>query len=315
MNPKKRAFRVAVILVNYNSSRFTADCISSILKETSPEFSFQIIVVDNASRLEDIETLKMLPTRSSFQLIQSRINIGFSGANMMGVQVADADYYYFLNNDTVLLNDCLGILYSFMESCQDAGISSGEMFVSNGDYEYNFRYFPSLALKFLGSGVLRLLSPERFPSRHIRFTKPTRVDLVNGSSMFIRANAFEQLGGFDTNYFLYCEEEDIALRLYRAGHFTYIVPEARYKHFVSRSTENAGSIVNLPFLKEFHISLLYYFQKNYSFGYRVMIQFFYFFKTFRKFYQNKSYLSLAFFILRGAPARYSLRFQQQIKSL
>ncbi len=309
---KLREFQVAVILVNYNSSQYTLDCVQSILEQTNPALRYQVIVVDNNSREEEFRKLDSLQGKKNVSLHKHNLNIGFSGANMTGVQQANADYYYFLNNDCLLLNDCLSILHRFMESNSRAANASGEMFIGSGEYEYNFRYFPSLALKLIGSGVLRLFNPAKYPSRHIRFKEPTPVDLVNGSSMFIRALPFESIGGFDTRYFLYCEEEDIALRLHRAGYETYIVPEARYQHFVSKSSQPDGK-VNLIFLKEFYISLLYYFSKNYNQVYRLAIQWFYFFKIGRKFYKDWDYARLAFFIASGAPEKYSLRYTQKTR--
>jgi len=309
MNPRK--YQIAVILINYNSSQYTLDCVKSIEEKTSPSLRYQIVVVDNNSRQEEVSKLAPLNTNSRVTLLRSRINTGFSGANMMGMQAADADYYYFLNNDCILLNDCLHILHSFLESKTEAANCSGEMINKDGVYEYNFRYFPSLKLKLLGSGLLRIFSPSEYPDKHKRMEKPTRVDLVNGSSMFIRATAFESIGGFDTNYFLYCEEEDIALRLRRAGHLTFMVPEAQYQHFENKSSASDNAI-RLPYLKEFYISFLYYFSKNYNFFYRFAIQFLYFFKLLRKFYKNSGYIYLAFFVAAGAPVKHSLRFKQKI---
>lgn len=307
-----RKYQVAVILVNYNTSHYTLNCIQSIHRLTS-SVNYQIIVIDNNSRREEFNKLLELKSQARIQLVRSKINIGFSGANMMGVQLADADYYYFLNNDTILLNDCLGILYHFMESNPHVANGSGEMINGKGDYEYNFRYFPTLALKLLGPGLLRIFNAERYPSRHVRFKEPTRVDLVNGSSMFIRATPFEEIGGFDTNYFLYCEEEDIALRLSRHGYQTFLVPEAQYQHFENKSSASDNEI-RLPYLREFYISFLYYYSKNYNALYRMAIQFLYFFKLLRKFYKNLGYASLAFFVAAGAPAKHSLRFKQKISA-
>lgn len=303
-----RKFQVAVILINYNSSQYTLDCINSIRSQTSVRY--QIIVIDNNSRSSEFEILSALEYKE-VTLVRSKLNVGFSGANMMGVQVADADYYYFLNNDCILLNDTIGILHAFMEGNPSVANCSGEMFNAKNRYEYNFRYFPTLALKLLGSGFLRLFYPERFPDKRIRFEKPTRVDLVNGSSMFIRAGCFEEIGGFDTNYFLYCEEEDIALRLSRQGYHTYLVPEARYQHFENKSSASDSSI-RLPYLKEFYISFLYYYSKNYNVPYRMAIQVLYFFKLLRKFYKNWGYAELAFFVAGGAHLKHSLRFKQKI---
>lgn len=306
-----KEFDVAIILINYNSSNYTLDCVRSIEAQTSDSVKYQIIIIDNNSRIDEYKKLNVLLEDNRVKLFRSKVNTGFSGANMMGVQIANADYYYFLNNDCVLLNDCVSVLHSFMDENQQVANCSGEMFNNQNEYEYNFRYFPTLKLKLFGSGLLRLFNPDKYPHKRKRLVKPTRVDLVNGSSMFIRASAFERIGGFDTNYFLYCEEEDIALRLSRAGFQTYLVPTARYQHFENKSSQSDNSI-RLPFLKEFYISFLYYYSKNYSVFYRIAIQLLYFFKTIRKTYKNWDYALLAWFILKGAPVRESLRFKQSV---
>ncbi len=308
-----RKFQIAVILVNYNSTNYTIDCVRSIEQLTDSSLQYQIIIVDNNSRDDEFKKLEVLQANQNITIFRSKINSGFSGANMMGVQLADAEYYYFLNNDCKLLNDCLSILYVFMESNPAVANASGEMFIANGEYEYNFRYFPTLSLKLFGSGLLRIFNPDKFPDRHKRMNIPTPVDLVNGSSMFIRARAFEEIGGFDTNYFLYSEEEDIALRLKRAGYSTFLIPAAKYQHFISKSTQSDGKI-NLVFLKEFYISFFYYFRKNYGYLYRLGMQVFFFFKIGRKFYKSWDYARLALFIASGAPVRHSLRFKQKISS-
>ena len=140
----KRKYQVAVILINYNSSRYTLDCVNSIFTRTSSDLHFQIVVIDNDSRPDDHYQLKVLQSKEHIQVFRSKINIGFSGANMMGVQLANADYYYFLNNDCLLIDDCLEKLYSFLEQHPQVANCSGEMFDAALEYSRNFGYFPSL---------------------------------------------------------------------------------------------------------------------------------------------------------------------------
>ncbi len=306
-----RKYQVAVILINYNSSQYTLDCVKSIFEKTSDAVNYQIIIVDNNSVREEFQKLDVLKDIAGVQIIRSKINTGFSGANMLGVQFADSDYYYFLNNDCLLLNDCITILHNFSESNPQVANCSGEMYNAEMEYSRNFGFFPSLALKLLGSGVLKIFYPSNFPSKYKKLENPTQVDLVNGSSMFIKAIPFEEVGGMDTNYFLYCEEEDIALRLRRKGYSSYLIPEAHYQHFISKSTKFDNSI-NLTFLKEFYISLLYFYRKNYGNVYCFSIQVLLFLKMLRKFYKNWDYVRLAFFILNGAHFKHSLRFKQKI---
>ena len=96
---------------------------------------------------------------------------------------------------------------------------------------------------------------------------PVQVDVVSGSQMFIRAEHFFKIGGLDTIFFLYCEEEDLALRFSNANYKTYLVPQAHNYHLGSASTEK-----NLAIKKEFYISFLYFYRKHYGVLSTVMIR-------------------------------------------
>jgi GT2 family glycosyltransferase len=53
---------------------------------------------------------------------------------------------------------------------------------------------------------------------------------LSGACLFIRRSAFEQIGGFDESFFLYCEDTDICVRLRRAGHAVRYEPAAVARH-------------------------------------------------------------------------------------
>ena len=94
---------ISVIIVNYNTSRLCIDCIRSIQKfETSKDIEF--IVVDNASRDEDARILKNeLNPIPGVKLIFSRLNLGFSGGNMLGFQKAEGKFLAFINSDVIFV--------------------------------------------------------------------------------------------------------------------------------------------------------------------------------------------------------------------
>ncbi len=78
---------VSIIIVNFNSSGYTINCIDSIYKFTK-DLSFEIIVVDNQSKLEDVKTLESHLKIADFTLIKSKENLGFGGGNDLGYQHA-----------------------------------------------------------------------------------------------------------------------------------------------------------------------------------------------------------------------------------
>ncbi|GAB3733201.1 glycosyltransferase [Spirosoma lituiforme] len=310
--------KISIILLNYNSHQFTYDCVDSIVDKTATVANggaaYEIIIVDNNSTASDYEALVpiMEPDRYpnlSIKLMRSRINLGFSGGNMLGVQLADPQttYYYFLNNDCVLRTDVCNQLASFMESKPDAGLCGAQMFAGDGSRQITFGYLPTLGSKILGHSFVRMLNPTFYPSVSKVYSEPVRVPFVMGSTLFVRASVFNQIGGFDVAHFLYVEEEDLAKRLLMNGFNSYLVPHAEYVHFTGQST-----IRNYDIEKEYYISLFHYFRKYHTWPERVLLRAYYFIKNGRKFGKNKIYARLAWFIGRGSPMRESLRYRQTV---
>ncbi len=310
--------KVSIILINYNSHQFTYDCVDSIIEKTAPVgqngVNYEIIIVDNNSSVNDYEALKAIaePTWHAglqIKLIRSRINLGFSGGNMLGVQFADpkADYYYFLNNDCIFRTDVCNQLAAFMDATPDAGLCGAQMFAGDGSRQITFGYLPTLGSKILGHGFVRMFNPSLYPNVRQVYTTPVQVPFVMGSTLFLRASAFNQIGGFDIAHFLYVEEEDLAKRLQLRGFTCYLVPQAEYVHFTGQSTVRSYDIE-----KEYYISLFHYFRKYHSWLERALFRIYYFIKNGRKFRRNPIYGRLALFIGRGSPMRESLRYRQTI---
>ncbi|CAA9270008.1 MAG: hypothetical protein AVDCRST_MAG95-2713 [uncultured Adhaeribacter sp.] len=300
--------QVAVIIINYNSSAFTLNCLKSIKEQTAAGLRYQIVVVDNNSRAGDYEDLQaQVGGEKDVKIIRSIVNLGFSGGNMLGLQHAQAEYIYFLNNDCELLNDNLSLLYQFMKANPSAAICIGQMFNGNRNFQHSFNHFPTLALAIFGTTFLRKLSPEKYPRKRNRYEKPIRVQSVSGSAMFIDTEKFAQIGGFDTNYFLYCEEEDVCFNLNKQGYQAYLVPAAQFIHYMGQSTNRSFAIE-----REFYISLLYFHRKHHSLPEYMVLKLLYFLNNIRKVFRHKIHLKLALCILRGAPMKYSLRHTQKL---
>jgi GT2 family glycosyltransferase len=301
---------ISVILINYNSSKYTIPCVESILKLTDSIINYDVIIVDNNSKIEDYNLVRNFATNyKNIHVYRSKINLGFSGGNMFGVQYTNSKYVFFLNNDTLLLNDCLSILFKFMKEHDTVGICSGQMYNTDQSFHKSFSYFPTVGMKLLGPGFLRLFNKAKYPKSKKEYTTPLKVDFVTGAAMFVDFEKFASIGGFDTNMFLYCEEEELTLRLNKNGYSAYLNPEAKFIHHMGKSTNR-----NLNVEKENYISLLYYQRKHNSVLSYSILKFFYFFKHIKKTYKHLDYLKLAIFILRGAPMKYSLKHKQKIST-
>lgn len=290
---------VAVVIINYNTSKYTVQCVNSVLEKTDPSIDVNIVVVDNASQKKDFDFLKNnLPTAQNVNLVKSNVNTGFGGGNMLGFRHTNAKYVLFLNNDAFLENDCLRILYDFMNTHPEAALATAQNFDEQGNFVISFDHNKGLRKMVFGRSFLEKRDPEKYPARKKEYTEPVKVNWVNGAFMFFRSEDFIKAGGFDTHIFLYFEEMDICHRLAENHKKTYLVPEARITHYQGKSTGE-----NYRLHQEALISFLYMIRKN--FGYS-------------KYVLTKTYLLSTFIVrpeqwkfykvlLSSKPEKYSLR--------
>ncbi|TPN84782.1 glycosyltransferase family 2 protein [Aquimarina algicola] len=306
---------VSCIIINFNTSKYTIDCIDSILKNSTKQLSIEIVVVDNASEINDFKNLKrhINDLNGQVRLVRSKQNIGFGAGNMLGVQYCEAcKYYAFINNDTLQVSDnCLYELKSFMENHPDVAVCSPQMLDEDKNFRVTIDHFSSIQREILRRPLLEFLFPKTYLDRKKRYDTPTKVHYIQGSFMFIDAKDFNQIGGFDTNLFLYYEESDVCRRLLKEKKkYTYLIPELEYIHYKGASTSK-----NILIKIEQKLSLLYYIRKHYGWFQHKILLFYYIFRYFFTSIIKPKYWKLFFILLGGAPISKSLKQRQKINQL
>jgi GT2 family glycosyltransferase len=295
--------KISLIIINYNSSHHTLACIESVIEQTLFT-NYEIIVVDNGSQISDFVKLNSLTAIPRLKLVRSNRNLGFSGGHLFGLKEVDpaSSYYFFLNNDCLLLDDLCSRLVSYMQENSRVGICTGQMVRPSGEFDPSFTYFPTVGSKLLGHAVVRWLNPSDYPKRQQTYHTPIQVPVVMGSALFVRATAFWEVGGFDPSYFLYCEEEDLCRNMRQRNWTAALVPDVQFLHIGGGSTES-----NPVAEKEYYISLFHYFRKHTIKPVQMTMRLFYFLKIGRRCTRDSRYARLAWFILRGASNSESLR--------
>ena len=295
---------VAVIIINYNTAKYTLECVASVYSKTRDSVDFRVIVIDNNSEPEDFQLLKNgLKSYKNLHLHRSPINTGFGGGNMLGVQFSKAKYLLFLNNDAFFENDCLKILWNYMESNQEVGVSTAQNYDENGNHVISFDHDKGLRKLLFGRSFLEKINPEKFPKRKKEYSEPVKVNYVNGAFMFFRTSVFEKVGGFDNNIFLYFEEMDICHRMRNINKSAMLVPEAKITHYQGVST-GVSKIIS----KEGLISYFYVIKKNYNYLKYSLIRLYY---SLTFLIKPKKWFMLGL-VLRGVPLSESLKQKQKL---
>ncbi|SMC49915.1 glycosyltransferase family 2 protein [Moheibacter sediminis] len=252
---------ISVIIINFNTSQLTFDCINSIKEfESNSALSIEFIVVDNASQPTDYENLNfLLENQPDVKIVKSRINSGFALGNMLGVQHATGKHYAFINSDVLFLEPVFSEMKKFLSENPSAALCGIQILDENKDLSISHRDFEGIRYKLFGKKFLKLTRPDH-SSMLDKITSPTEVDFVIGSFMFFDAEKFCETGGFDTNLFLYYEEMDICLRLKKKNYKTYFLPDLKYVHLEGKSSGQ-----NIQLKTEHYLSYLYIARKNFGF--------------------------------------------------
>jgi len=308
-----KRYDVGIVIINYNNSDLAIESVKSIIKNTTDGIDYHIILVDNASEPDDYNKLLLLVNElasEKVELVRSVINTGFGGGNMFGIQHVNATYYAFINNDTLLHNDCLSILKKYMDKHNEVAISGPEILDEKLERKISFDHFVSVQREILGSRLLELINSKKCPNRKTQHETPIAVNYVNGSFMFCRAKDFDSIGGFDTNIFLFFEESDLSYRLLKQNKFTYFVPEAKYIHFQGKSMPSS-TLTKI----ELKTSMFYVIRKHSGYLSYQFLRLLYILRYGLTSIIKPKYFTLFLRILIGLPISKSIKNNQKIVRL
>lgn len=239
---------IGVIVVNYGTADLAAAAVDSALAHPAGGRRVTVHLVDNASPGNDAALLAQAHATRGWGdrvvLHPETVNHGFGrGNNLVLEALARQDrpprYVMLLNPDARLENDAIGILADFLDATPGAAMAGAGISKPDGTPVTAAFRFPNpvadfvQALNFgpaarLARGRLVPLAPDapRGP-----------VGWVAGAAVLMRFDAIREAGFFDPAYFLYYEEVDLMLRIARAGHEIWYLPEARVIHAEGAATQ------------------------------------------------------------------------------
>ena len=256
---------VSVILVNYNTRVLTIQCLQSIFEQTK-DLAFEVLVVDNNSNDGTKQEIKK--TFPQVQLIENSENIGFGRANNIGIQCAKGKYLFFLNTDTILLNNAVKLFFDFAEGhplISLGGIGSvlldEKMNPTHSSNSFPNKWEP-IKSQFLGYFTKKYVSIEirRELSRYTKEMSFIEVDYVTGADLFVLKSRIEEFEGFDPNFFMYFEESDLQYRMHAKGYRNLLIDGPQIIHYQGSSDSKPNYLPAKRAMND--KSMFYYFKKR-----------------------------------------------------
>lgn len=251
---------ISIIIVNYNLTQNIRRLLHTIDKFVT-NIDYEVVVVDNNSPDRSIESLTTEFPQFRFEFLTT--NYGFGHGNNVGASLTTGKYLLLLNPDTYLVDNLPITLYNFAETHTGFGIIGPQMNYPDGSFQISYAKFPNLKQEI--AKVLGIIRPLLTILHNIKCKFNSKnyfeVDFIFGSCMFIRRKVFEEVGGFDENYFLIVEETDLCYEAKKNTNYAIVYWQgAKIVHLKSQVTGK-----DIPRrLKQEYTSKLMFFNKHYS---------------------------------------------------
>lgn len=236
---------LSIIIVNYNVFNDVLVCIRSIF-ENFNDIKYEIIVVDNNSPDKSINELNK--HFKDVKLIQLSHNRGFGAANNAAMKVAIGRNYFLVNPDIIFQDSSPVEMLKYLENNSNVGAIGPVQIKPGKGIEYYYTYFPSIYSRFTQEFGFYMTAPvmkHRFYNywdENIAGNVPFKVDWVMGSSLMVRKEVFEIIGGFDEAFFLYEEETEWQYRMKNNGWISMIYPKSIVLHNHHSSSGKIGEL-------------------------------------------------------------------------
>lgn len=219
--------RVVVSVLNWNAAKTTLSCVHSVLAADHQGYAVEVLVLDNGSREDDCAALAEGLASVNVRLLRVSRNIGFAAGHNVVIRESLAkgvSFLWLLNNDTLVASDALIRLLSLMTNDPACGAASPVIYALH-DAE---------VMDFCGAShdwaALESKRPSHVNEAHRLESREPSEMWVHGTAVVLRAAALRCTGLLDERYFAYYEDDDIGVRLSRAGWTNRMCFDATIRH-------------------------------------------------------------------------------------
>jgi riboflavin kinase/FMN adenylyltransferase len=223
---KKGSAKLAIVILNFNNKRYLQQFLPGIIAHGSP-FQ-QIFVADNGSSDESLRMLsQQFPTVKRLDLQQ---NHGYAQGYNLALHQIDAEYYCLLNSDVEVSPNWLPPILEAMESDKMLAACQPKILDFNNKSRFEYAGASGGWLDGLGYPFCRGRIFGKVETDNAQYDDMQEVFWASGAALFVKAQLFHQLGGFDGDYFAHAEEIDLCWRMKRAGYKVAVVPQSVVYH-------------------------------------------------------------------------------------
>lgn len=211
---------LSLVVVQFGGVELLRACLASLPAACST-ISHEVIVVDNASPDDSVAMVRR--EFPHVRMIANATNAGFTRANNQGIAIARGRHVCLLNNDTEAHAGAFDAAVAYLDANADIGALGLRLLNTDGTRQASCRRFPGLLQSLFNrtSLMTRLFPNNPFSTGYLMTDldddAPHDVDWVSGACLLVRREVLAKIGGLDERFFMYSEDVDFCLRVWRGG--------------------------------------------------------------------------------------------------
>jgi len=207
---------ISIIIVNYKSWEHLRNCLLSLEQIDEDNFKYEVIIVDNASN--DGKLNNFSKQFSRFKFIENSGNNGFANGCNKGAQIANGDFYLFLNPDTIVSKKPILTMLRIAKKFLNYGVISCVQVNKKGKYEEQVRFFPRLITLFgFIRAIFKILNRRKLAEKFDKSKEIIFPDWISGSVIFMSKKWFKKVYGWNEDYWMYAEDIDLCRKISDIG--------------------------------------------------------------------------------------------------
>jgi len=261
---------IDIVIVNWNTGKQLFECLQSLgTCERDKILIHEIIVVDNLSSDDSPDNIPGIEI--PIRVVRNSSNLGFARACNIGAEISSADYLLFLNPDTKVFPESIQTPMLFMNEPENhkIGVVGIQIIDELNKISKTCARIPSGTDFIYTSLGLHKILPNLFPDYVLHswdHNSNRLVEHVMGSYYLIRRHLFQELNGFDEQFFVYLEDLDLSARVLQKGYSIYYLSTVQIFHKGGGASEN----VKAQRLSYVLRSKLTFYKNHLSLGFRAI---------------------------------------------
>lgn len=209
-----RDLKVTGCIVTYNNSDIILGCIESLLRETKG-VDFKLYVVDNHSTDGTVELIR--EHFPQLTILEQGKNSGFGHGHNQVLPIIESEYHAVINPDIYVEGDVISGLVAMLEEHRDVIMATPKILNEDGTEQFLPKKDPSIRYVIMSKFKPFRYLREEYTRQNEEDGSAMEIEMCTGCFFVIRTEIYRKLKGFDTRYFLYCEDADFSRRARKLG--------------------------------------------------------------------------------------------------